>query len=229
MAKAYWLPADEGGKLLWLSNFSSKLGTYAAPPLGVAAVEVNKVQTDYAFYAYVSDARNKFVQYAQDWTAYRNAARDGTALSALPTAPVLGAAPAMTTANIFGRATQLVGRMKKHPGYTEAIGQDLDIVGAELVAPSSTDVKPVLKLSLSAGQVRVGWKNQGMDGLELHVYRGDGKGFVFLAVDTVPDYVDTAPLPAVGTSAVWKYRAMYRQGDSLTGRWSDDAKITVSG
>ena len=35
---------------------------------------------------------------------------------------------------------------------------------------------------------------QGMDGVEILVDRGTG--FAFLAVDTVPDYTDTQPMPA---------------------------------
>ena len=32
-----------------------------------------------------------------------------------------------------------------------------------------------------------------MDGLEMQVDRGTG--FAILAIDTIPDYIDTAPLP----------------------------------
>ena len=81
---------------------------------------------------------------------------------------------------------------------------------------------------IQAGQVVVGWTKQGMDGLEIHVDRGDGKGFVFLAIDTVPDYTDTAALPAAGQSALWKYKAIYLQGDSRVGQWSDVVSIPVA-
>src|SRR2546428_26570 len=35
----------------------------------------------------------------------------------------------------------------------------------------------------------------------------------FLALDTIPDYLDPAALPAAGTSAVWKYKPIYRLND----------------
>jgi hypothetical protein len=56
-----------------------------------------------------------------------------------------------------------------------------------------------------------------------------GSGFVFLAIDTVPDYLDTAALPAAGASAAWKYRAIYRLSDERVGQWSNVASISVMG
>jgi len=54
--------------------------------------------------------------------------------------------------------------------------------------------------------------------LKIRVDRGDGAGFVFLAIDLRPDYDDTAPLPAPGQAAVWKYRAIYRLNDAQVGQ-----------
>ena len=57
------------------------------------------------------------------------------------------------------------------------------------------------------------------------VDRGDGKGFGFLAVDTVPDYVDTAPIPPA--AATWKYKAIYRLHDEQVGQWSAVVSLAV--
>jgi len=225
MPKAPYMPPDDNGKVPWLSNYSTKLPTYSAV-VGVTAGEVTQTQQDNAFWAYVVDAKNKFAQYAQDWTAYKNSARGGGPLGAMPTAPALGPAPTMVPPDIFGRIAALVARIKKHPGYTEAIGNDLDIIGSEQAVDPGA-MKPILKLTLEAGHPNVGWKKQGMDAIEIEVDRGSG--FVFLAIDTVPDYADTAPLPAAGASAVWKYRAIYRLDDERVGQWSDVASISVMG
>ena len=53
--------------------------------------------------------------------------------------------------------------------------------------------------------------------------RGAGT-FVFLARDTVPDYLDTFALPAARASAVWKYKAIYLLSDTPCGQWSDEAR-----
>ena len=73
----------------------------------------------------------------------------------------------------------------------------------------------------------IGWVKQGLDGIELHVDRGTG--FVFLAVDTVPGYTDTAALPAPGQSALWKYKAIYLESDQRVGQWSDVVSLPVAG
>src|SRR5205809_5622483 len=50
----------------------------------------------------------------------------------------------------------------------------------------------------------------------------------FLAVDTIHDFLDTAPLPP-GASALWKYKTIYRLNDEQVGQWSDVASTSVIG
>jgi hypothetical protein len=164
----------------------------------------------------------------RSWTAARNAMRwDARARPALAafTPPT---APAAVPGNIFGRNSALATRIKHHPAYAESIGRDLGIIGPERATVDPVAVQPELTLGLQAGHPNVGWTRQNMDALEIHVDR-DGTGFVFLTIDTVPDYLDTAPLPPAGTAAVWRYKAIYRLGDEQTGQWSAIASITVGG
>ena len=119
-----------------------------------------------------------------------------------------------------------MARVKEHPCFTDALAQDLGIVGAEQTfGPSS--MKPVLKLSLQADHPNVGWKRLGMDSIEIWVDRGDGKGFVLLTFDTTPNYTDTTPFPSTPTK--WTDRAIYRVGDSRVGQWSKPVSVTVGG
>jgi hypothetical protein len=223
--KAPFLPKDEPGKRKWLTNYAAKLPTYA-PTVGVTGAEVNQAAADSAFFNYVCDAHEQHTKTTRDWTAYKHAAAQGDTLGNLPNTPALPAPPASVPPNIFGRNCTLAVRIKKHPNYTEAIGQDLGIIGAEQTIDYSS-LKAVLKIILQAGHPVISWRKQGMDSLELWVDRGDGKGFVFLAIDTVPGYTDTAPLPTPG--AVWKYKGIYREADAQVGQWSDVASITVAG
>jgi hypothetical protein len=73
----------------------------------------------------------------------------------------------------------------------------------------------------------MGWTKARMECLCIEV--GWGQGWQFLAVDSMPDYLDTTPLPPVGQSAVWKYRAIYLLDDQPTGQWSDPVSIAVMG
>lgn len=229
MPKSYYLPSDETGQSNWLTNLGNKLPTYHAA-LGLTAAEVAATQADAAYFGYVLQAQSEVASYSQQWTAYKKAARNGTgpSLGVAPVAPVMAAAPAAVAPGIISRAIALVARIKVAPGYTEAIGQALGLIGAEQTV-NVTTLKPVLTADLEAGQVTVGWTKQGMDGIEIHVDRGDGKGFVFLAIDSIPDYTDTAPLPAAGQSALWKYMAIYKQNDDRVGQWSDVVSLAVAG
>ena len=82
---------------------------------------------------------------------------------------------------------------------------------------------------ISGNQVLVkwGWGGNGayLDLCEIHVDRGDGKGFGLLTYDSTPNYTDTQPFPA--TPAKWTYKAIYRVGDSQVGLWSLPVSITV--
>ena len=227
MPKSYYLPSDDAGRLGWITNFAAKLPSYFAA-LGLTQADVDSATADAAFFAYCLKAQQQVAAYSQQWTTYKNSARDGGAasLGLAPVAPNLGAAPAPVAPGIIPRAKALVARIKVAPGYTDAIGQALQIIGTDNPVDPST-LKPVLDVSLDAGQVVIGWTKQGMDGIELQVDRGDGKGFIFLAIDTIVPYTDTQALPAA--AAVWKYKAIYLQADQRVGSWSDVVSLPVAG
>lgn len=226
MSKAPYLPKDEPGKRKWLTNYAAKLPTYAAT-VGVTPAEVTQAAADSLFFNYVCDAHAQHTKTTRDWTAYKAAAASGTALGNLPSTPALPPAPPAVPPGIFPRNCAMAARIKKHPANTGAIGK-VGIIGAEQTI-DYTSLKPLLQISQQAGHPIITWRKQGMDSLELWVDRGDGKGSVFLAIDTVPDYTDTAALPAAGASAVWKYKGIYREDDAQVGQWSDVASTTVAG
>ena len=227
MPKSYYLPSDDAGRLAWINNYSAKLPSYSAA-LGLSSDDVAAVTADAAFFAYALNAQQQIAAYAQQWTTYKNAARDGSgaSLGLLPVAPVFGAAPTAVAPGIISRVKAMVARIKPAPGYTDAIGQALQIIGADQIVDVNS-MKPVLDVQLDAGQVDINWTKQGMDGIEIQVDRGTG--FVFLAIDTIPNYTDTQPMPAAGQSALWKYKAIYHQTDQRVGQWSDIVSIPVAG
>ena len=57
---------------------------------------------------------------------------------------------------------------------------------------------------------------------------GDGKGFVFLAIDTIPDCVDTLPLPA-GPRPACGNQSHLPPRRRHVGQWSDVVSIPVAG
>ena len=227
--RAHFIDPGEDARAVWLSNFAVKLVTHGAT-VGVSVSEISAVGEDAAYFRWCLEAKRAFRERLRLWTAYMNIVADGppgTPLDPPPLTITLPAMPAVTTADIIGRASALGSRIKKHAGCTDAIAQDLGLIGVETVTDLLT-VKPQIKLVLDAGHPVVKWKKKGMSSLEIWVDRGTGV-FVFLAIDTEPDYPDTAPLPGPGLSAVWKYRAIYRKGDAQVGQWSDVVSQTVVG
>ena len=70
------------------------------------------------------------------------------------------------------------------------IAANLGIVGTAQTAPDAATLQPQISVSLVSGQVFVKWGWGGnrawLDSCEILVDRGDGKGFVFLTIDTTP-------------------------------------------
>ena len=111
------------------------------------------------------------------------------------------------------------GAHQKQPGYgihrrrrcaSSAPEQTVDL----------TVVKPVLRVSQTAGGVLVQWTKKGLDGVELHVDRGRASAFWRLIRCRI---TDTQALPAAGQSALWKYKgglsARRRTGRTIGVMW----------
>jgi len=231
MPKQPYLPSkDDQALAALLEQFSTAVGGYATA-LGLSATDITAQAADAAYFRHALGRQQLTLQHGQQWTAWKNALRDGgngTAASAPAPLPLAnGDAPAPVAPGVVPRFRAIVRRLKAASNYTPAIGTALGIEGAEAAAPDLAAAQPVLDVSVAGGRVHVDWKKGDFDGVEIWVDRGDGKGFAFLAVDTVPDYVDTAPISA--TAAMWKYKAIYRLSDEQIGQWSAVVSIVVGG
>jgi hypothetical protein len=229
MAKNFFLPTDDAGKAGLLEHFAATLPKYAEL-LEISTAELASVKADAAAFRAALQNQQAAQNYAQQKTALKNLLRDGGVAQASPLLPHLPpetSAP-MVAPGIFPRFSALAQRIKNHPKYTPDIGKDLGLIGAERV-DDPMGWKPALSIQMNAGRPTVKWTKGKAEALEIQVDRGDGQGFGFLAIDLRPDYDDTAPLPAPGAAALWKYRAIYRLNDAQVGQWSDVISVTVGG
>jgi hypothetical protein len=227
--KKYYLPMDEKGRLLWLKNFAGKISIYAAI-LNVTPAEVTAILNDLAYFDYVLDMVNKYKQNVNQRVTYKNLLLNGDGntppIGGIPANPTMGVAPTAVSAGIIKRAIALAQRIKKQASYTTAIGDELGIIGDEETIDVST-MKPILVIDKIANKPNLKWKKQSMQGIKIYVDR-TGNGYEFLAIDTQPNYLDNSPLPSVGTSAIWKYKAVYILHDEEVGEYSDEVSITVT-
>ena len=229
MAKSDPVKSTDEGLQTQLVNFCLKIDGYTAT-LALTAGQIASIKDDKNMWVFILGMREGYKTKTQDVSNYKKIVRSGptgTPLGAVPTPPVFAAAPSLVASNIVDRFRKLIGQIKKAPNYNNAIGEDLGIVGDEHVVDPST-MKPVLTSRLDAGRPEIIWKKGDATSIDIYVERTAGIGFIFLANDTEPNYIDTAALSDGINSAVWKYKAIYKIGDDQVGFYSEDLSVTVT-
>lgn len=231
MKRQAYYPTSAAEQVVWLENFRNKLPGYATT-LGLSSAESD---------AGVADARavihilGSWLPAVRAWgksctdAAATAQAGDGSSAIALPvfTAPALPSGVVLGSTGALNRVFALVQSLKGAAGYTEAIGTDLGIIGAQQTAPDLATLQPAITAAISGATVEIGWGWGGnsayLDLCEIQVDRGSG--WALLTYDSTPGYTDTAPHPATPTK--WKYRAIYRVSDAQVGLWSAEVSVTV--
>jgi len=229
MATGYFLPSDDVGKAGLLEHLADTLPKYT-PLFGLTDEMLATRQADALAFRHALHGSDDAQAYAQHRTAHKTLLRDGGNGSGDWPLPLTLAQPdpPAVAPGIIPRLTSFVTWLKTQPGYTEAIGQDLWLVGAKQVV-DPTSWKPALSIQLQGGHPVIGWTKAKATSLEILVDRGDGHGFVLLTISVSPPTTDNSPLPALGTSAIWKYKAIYHRGDNQAGDWSDVVSIAAGG
>jgi hypothetical protein len=233
MKRQNYYPRAIPAQIIWLTNFANRIPGLAAT-LGLTPAQATAIVADCLWLIYVLQEWEQAAHsFSTGATKAANEAQfgDGTQLMVLPTftAPALptGAAPVNTGA--LYRVFALVQTIKNDGKCSDTNANLLGIVGTEQTGPDATTLQPVISLFIKNGQVFVKWNWGGyaafLSSCEIWVDRGDGKGFVFLTIDTTPGYTDTQAFPAA--LAKWTYKAIYREDEQQFGLWSQPVSITV--
>lgn len=215
---------------LQLKNFSNKLATHQVI-LGLTATDVTDATIASDYFKFVLDMQTIHAERTKNWTSYKDLLRKpGAGVPPSSSAPATLTMPTAPTAAPLGIEVwfrAIVKRIKGSKNYTENIGNDLGILAISSSVDTS-NIQPKLTVQLSAGQPLIIWKKNGMDGIEIYKDKGDGNWFQ-LIFDQRPNHLDNSELPPVGTSATWKYKAIYRYQDQRVGLWSDEVNVAVQG
>ena len=232
-----YYPSRQADQIQWLGNFATKLPQYTGV-LGLTAPQVTAIGADCKWLSYVLQLWLPAVRHwalsGTDAVTETQTGAGGTPQQ-LPlfTPPALPEGTVAVNPGALDRIFALVQAIKEGGKSTDPINTNLAIVGSEQTPPDYATLQPVISAAVAGGQVQVkwGWDGYGafLDSCEIQVDRGDGKGFGLLTIDTTPNYTDTQAFPAPGQSALWKYKAIYRQGDQRVGQWSDVASVAVAG
>ena len=226
MPKNYYLPSDDSGKAELLEHLAARLPIHATA-LELSADDLTQLKADALAFRYTLSATNIVQANAKLWTAFKNLQRDGgPGETAYPNVSNLPAPVPAVPLGIIPRLTNVVARIKAARNYSDAIGQDLDIVGS-LQAADTDGAKPILDITTKAGRPNIQWSKGKADALEIWVDRSDDKGFALFTIASSPRVPDPTPLPA--SPARWKYKAIYRLKDTQIGDWSDVVSVAVGG
>ena len=228
MAKKYYIPTSDTGKLIWIKNFNSKLSGYAAL-FGITAAELASLNADTLILIYILDILEIFKTELHERTAYKDLLRDGPlgkVIGAIPTLPTLPVAPTPVQAGIFPRITTLVRRIKSNTNYTETIGKDLGIIGADM-EQLTIDQKPTLTVAQEGGKVLIKYKKGENLGIQLFSRRANETEFTFLSVVTKTSYKDPRPNLVPGQAEARQYQAWFIQEDEIIGQVSDIVSTTI--
>lgn len=115
---------------------------------------------------------------------------------------------------------RIAKKIKYSKGYTVALGKELGIVGPEIHIPSSGELRPTLKVTVSAIGVQIKFNKGEMDGVKIYSKRANETRFEFLDSDTISPYIDKRPKLAAGPEER-QYYAFYIFKDEATGQQSN--------
>lgn len=229
MRTSSFIPTSDSDKVVWLNNFATKLGTYAAN-VGVTAAEVTATQKDASLYQYIINLLEVYRQTLKNLTGYKTQVKhaiDQQHISAtIPSLPTLATPPPSVPEGVFDRAGKLAVRIKASPNYTDNIGSDLGIV-TTVTSLNKTNMQPFIKINLDAGRPHLKWTKGESDAMDLYVDRNDGNGFTLLTRPLRNEYIDVTALASTKVIDEWHYKGIYVIGNDQVGMFSAVTSITV--
>ncbi len=228
MSNSTAIPTDDSSKLILLRHINAVLPSIAGL-LDISTEQLARLANASSWFAFALDYQTALKNAGTAAVAFKQVVRDGPMGGGLSfNALKLPSPPeGMPFEDVFGFLGMLIAQIKRHPHYTEAIGQSLSIIPSKSVPVDLSSVQPQLSVAMEHGQPRLSWLKNGMDCLEVEVDRGNG--FVLMTIDLTPGHLDDAQLPPAGSTALWKYRAIYRMKDQRVGQWSPVLEVAVKG
>lgn len=231
MARAAWFPRTLDGQQNMFMNVKDKIGAYEVPfgmtPAQVAAIVAICEKCLYIL-EYVRESKSTM----NALTEWRDIIFEGDPVGgAAPKAPDFTAFvdPTGLSIGMFDQFRKDIDLVKRLPGYTEAAGEDLGIVGTETVTEPLAEMKPGLSFTTSAGyEVAVKGKMQRMDAIRLEFRLNGTSEWVQVAFLTGTPATFTIPPMDGGKPETGDIRGRYIKKNQPVGEYSDLATITIA-
>lgn len=201
----YFIPNTLSLLSLWLKQLKDTIPTYAAE-LGLDAAQVTALQTSCdAIIGKIDDA-------VAAGSAAKSARSDRD----------------ITIKTEIAVIAKAIGDFKRVDGYTEAIGQDLGVIGeADIFDPES--YKPVLKGKAFPGYIEFSYKKLGVDGLNFYSRLKGTADWTFIGFDIESPFHDTRALAEPNKPETREFSAQGVLNDVEIGQRSDIVEVTFGG
>ena len=224
------IPTGENARKSWGENMILKF-----PPvfnsLGFTDDEQKAFLNDVRMMIYVITATQSGAAEAKAQTAYKKQTLNGVPEggNALPVPVVTTVPPPGTIVEpgVIPRIRSNVQRIKTHPGYSSAIGEQLQIAGTAAPALNLQEAKPAFKATAAMGQVTLDWTKGRFDGVVIESQRGAETTPSFLDKDFKSPFPDTRPNLVTGQPEKRRYRMIYLLDDQVVGTYSDEVVATT--
>lgn len=229
MTHSRFFPLRVGDQITWLRNFRNKINNYKTP-LGYTTGDITDVQADCDRLIYLLETVQTAAQsFAQAITAHLKLMEDGpgSALVGIPTfaLPTDPPAPDNVLPGALKRLFAFIANLKTRDGYDDATGQDLGIIGAQVV-PDPNAV-PDAKADARSGEVVLSFKKLGHLGAWIESQVAADTDWAFLTIATTT-YHDTRPLRVAGQPEKRRYRLCFWDGDP-TKVWTAVIEVVFGG
>jgi hypothetical protein len=200
-----YIPRTDDSLKTWLQNRKVKLPLHAAA-LGLSAAQVTARQADCDAIIIEID----------------NVAQKRAALAAAVAAKEAAKEAKLAAIRLQSRQDKVAN------GYTDAIGEDLDIVGED-AGEDLAQAQPELTGQAYAGYVRLRFKKGGWDGVNIYTRIEGQATWQFLARDTNSPYDDQRPLATANQPETREYMAIGVLDDTEIGQPSEVVQVVYGG
>jgi len=229
MLKTY-LSTTDLGKLAWLINFNNKIvATYGAF-FSLTVAQLLSLLNDTNAFTYILQFNDAALATYHSSIAFKDEVRDGPISAesqSFPTFAGIGTAPTAVPYGIFTRAVKLVNIIKTHPKYTNTIGKDLDIIGADSVIDWTTAQPQKVKVKNSAGEVAGSYVRGDAGGGRIECMRGSETVFTTVTNVSKSKFIDARPNLIIGQPEKRQYRIWFLKSDKVVGIVSAIVTIIV--
>jgi hypothetical protein len=199
MKKKYpgFMPKKDGDKKSWLNNAYTK-ADIACPQLGLLPAEITEFKD--VLQSSTDTLNNVDIKRAElDQALY---------------------AKKMLEENEARVISRLVARMKSSSTFNLAVAAELGIVGNAVII-DDTVVKPVLKIKLVAGLVRISFSKQYMSNICIFSRQRNTLNWEKIAQTNRSPFTDTRSLAEAGKAEAREYMALFNDGTQKIGQESE--------